>query len=135
MPIASAPRSGTARRCWNSISITEVVAGGCPTDPDHTVSADQSVVKPSLGEVLCHESGRPMFYSVDRRGFYRTGGTLDLWQQDPLGRPFWRLPDWFEADDARTSLTFSQTGSRCTDGNTWSSGMISFARPTLMRSS
>src|SRR5262245_40360345 len=29
MPIASAPRSGTARRCWNSISITEVVAGGC----------------------------------------------------------------------------------------------------------
>src|SRR5262245_19136740 len=29
MPIASAPRSGTARRCWNSFSITEVVAGGC----------------------------------------------------------------------------------------------------------
>src|SRR5262245_59550001 len=29
MPIASAPRSGTARRCWNSISITEIVAEGC----------------------------------------------------------------------------------------------------------
>ena len=45
-----------------------------------------------------------MFYSVDRRGFYRTGGTLDLWQQDPLGRPFWRLPDWFEADDLRAHV-------------------------------
>jgi len=34
-----------------------------------------------------------MFYSVDRSGIYQTGGTLDLWQQDPLlGRPFWRLP-------------------------------------------
>jgi hypothetical protein len=43
-----------------------------------------------------------MFYSVDRSGLYQTGGTLDLWQQDPvLGRPFWRLPDWFEADDLR----------------------------------
>jgi hypothetical protein len=40
-----------------------------------------------------------MFYSVDRSGLYQTGHTLDLWQQDPLlGRPFWRLPDWFEAD-------------------------------------
>jgi hypothetical protein len=33
-----------------------------------------------------------MFYSVDRSRLYQTGGTLDLWQQDPvLGRPFWRL--------------------------------------------
>jgi hypothetical protein len=46
-----------------------------------------------------------MFYSVDRSGLYQTGGTLDLWQQDPvLGRPFWRLPDWFEADDLRTHV-------------------------------
>src|SRR5262245_23830130 len=45
------------------------------------------------------KGGRPdMFYSVDRSGLYQTGRTLDLWQQDPvLGRPFWRLPDWFEA--------------------------------------
>ena len=43
-----------------------------------------------------------MFYSVDRSGLYQTGGTLDLWQQDPvLGRPFWRMPDWFEADASR----------------------------------
>ena len=46
-----------------------------------------------------------MFYSVDRSGLYQTGGTLDLWQQDPrLGRPFWRLPDWFEADDLRAHV-------------------------------
>jgi hypothetical protein len=46
-----------------------------------------------------------MFYSVDRSGFYQTAGTLDLWQQDPLpGRPFWRLPDWFEADDLRAHV-------------------------------
>jgi hypothetical protein len=46
-----------------------------------------------------------MFYSVDRSGIYQTGGTLDLWQQDPLlGRPFWRLPDWFEADDLRAHI-------------------------------
>ena len=46
-----------------------------------------------------------MFYSVDRSGLYQTGGTLDLWQQDKvLGRPFWRLPDWFEADDLRTHV-------------------------------
>jgi hypothetical protein len=45
-----------------------------------------------------------MFYSVDRRGFYQTGATLDLWQQDPLGRPFWRLPDWFEAEDLRAHV-------------------------------
>ena len=49
--------------------------------------------------------GPEMFYSVDRSGLYQTGGTLDLWQQDPvLGRPFWRLPDWFEADDLRTHV-------------------------------
>jgi hypothetical protein len=24
--------------------------------------------------------------------------------QDPLGRPFWRLPDWFEADDLRAHV-------------------------------
>jgi hypothetical protein len=77
-----------------------------------------------------------MFYSVDRRGFYRTGSTLDLWQQDPLGRPFWRLPDWFEADDLRAHVAeLFPDGLSLTDGNTWSSGMISFARPTLMRSS
>ena len=46
-----------------------------------------------------------MFYSVDRSGLYQTGGTLDLCQQDPvLGRPFWRLPDWFEADDLRAHV-------------------------------
>jgi len=46
-----------------------------------------------------------MFYSVDRRRLYQTGGTLDLWHQDPLrGRPFWRLPDWFEADDLRAHV-------------------------------
>ena len=46
-----------------------------------------------------------MFYSVDRSGLYQTGHTLDLWQQDPLrGRPFWRLPDWFEADDLRAHV-------------------------------
>jgi hypothetical protein len=46
-----------------------------------------------------------MFYSVDRSRLYQTGGTLDLWQQDPvLGRPFWRLPDWFEADDLRAHV-------------------------------
>jgi hypothetical protein len=46
-----------------------------------------------------------MFYSVDRSGLYQTGGTLDLWQQDPLrGRPFWRLPDWFETDDLRAHV-------------------------------
>src|SRR5262245_15694032 len=49
--------------------------------------------------------GPEMFYSVDRSGLYQTDGTLDLWQQDPvLGRPFWRLPDWFEADDLRTHV-------------------------------
>ena len=49
--------------------------------------------------------GPEMFYSVDRSGLYQTGGTLDLWQQDPvLGRPFWRLPDWFEADDLRAHV-------------------------------
>src|SRR5690348_12270730 len=48
---------------------------------------------------------RDMLYSVDRSGLYQTGGTLDLWQQDPLpGRPFWRLPDWFEADDLRAHV-------------------------------
>src|SRR4051794_38761793 len=51
------------------------------------------------------EAGGPdMFYSVDRRGLYQTGGTLDLWQEDPLGRPFWRLPDWFVADDLRAHV-------------------------------
>jgi len=46
-----------------------------------------------------------MFYSVDRSGLYQTGHTLDLWHQDPLrGRPFWRLPDWFEADDLRAHV-------------------------------
>src|SRR5262249_26425141 len=46
-----------------------------------------------------------MFYSVDRSGLYQTGGTLDLWQQDPvLGRPFLRLPDWFEAADLRAHV-------------------------------
>jgi hypothetical protein len=52
------------------------------------------------------EGGGPeMFYSVDRSGLYQTGRALDLWQQDPvLGRPFWRLPDWFEADDLRTHV-------------------------------
>jgi hypothetical protein len=46
-----------------------------------------------------------MFYSVDRRGLYQTGGTLDLWKQGPLlGRPVWRLPDWFEADDLRAHV-------------------------------
>ena len=46
-----------------------------------------------------------MFYSVDRSGLYQTGGTLDLWQQDPvLGRPFWRLPDSFEAGDLRAHV-------------------------------
>jgi hypothetical protein len=49
--------------------------------------------------------GPDMFYSVDRSGLYQTSGTLDLWQQDPLpGRPFWRLPDWFEADDLRAHV-------------------------------
>jgi hypothetical protein len=49
--------------------------------------------------------GPEMFYSVDRSGLYQTGGTLNLWQQDPvLGRPFWRLPDWFEADDLRAHV-------------------------------
>jgi hypothetical protein len=49
--------------------------------------------------------GPDMFYSVDRSGLYQTGGTLDLWQQDPLlGRPFWRLPDWFEAADLRAHV-------------------------------
>jgi hypothetical protein len=62
-----------------------------------------------------------MFYSVDRRRFYQTGGTLDLWQQDPLGRPFWRLPDWFEAEELRAHVAeLFRTGSRCTAGNTWS---------------
>jgi hypothetical protein len=52
------------------------------------------------------EGGGPeMFYSVDRSGLYQTGRALDLWQQDPvLGRPFWRLPDWFEANDLRTHV-------------------------------
>src|SRR5262245_39475111 len=45
-----------------------------------------------------------MFYSVDRRGLYQTGGTLDLSQLDPLGRPLWGLPDWFEADDLRAHV-------------------------------
>jgi len=54
---------------------------------------------------FCKAGGPDMFYSVDRSGFYQTGGTLDLWRQDPvLGRPFWRLPDWFEADDLRTHV-------------------------------
>src|SRR5262249_49396236 len=49
--------------------------------------------------------GPEMFYSVDRSGLCQTGGTLNLWQQDPvLGRPFWRLPDWFEADDLRAHV-------------------------------
>ena len=49
--------------------------------------------------------GPDMFYSVDRSGLYQTGGTLDLWQQDPvLGRPFWRLPDSFEAGDLRAHV-------------------------------
>src|SRR5690348_6509808 len=49
--------------------------------------------------------GPDMFYSVDRSGLYQTSGTLDLWQQDPLpGRPFWRLPDWFDADDLRAHV-------------------------------
>src|SRR5262249_26074492 len=55
---------------------------------------------------LSQKAGAPeIFYSVDRSGLYQTGGTLDLWQQDRVReRPFWRLPDWFEADDLRTHV-------------------------------
>jgi hypothetical protein len=52
--------------------------------------------------------GPEMFYSVDRSGLYQTGGTLDLWQV--LGRPFWRLPDWFEADDLRAHVAEAFSG-------------------------
>src|SRR5262249_60039396 len=60
------------------------------TSPAITASAMAVCPRDDTG--FC-KGGRPeMFYSVDRSGLYQTGGTLNLWQQDPvLGRPFWRL--------------------------------------------
>ncbi len=43
-------------------------------------------------------------YSVDRRGFYRPGGELGLWTEDPMNRPFWRVPGRFEKKELEDHL-------------------------------
>ena len=46
-----------------------------------------------------------MFYSVDRSGLYQQATHLIYGSKTRcVGRPFWRLPDWFEADDLRAHV-------------------------------
>ncbi len=43
-------------------------------------------------------------YSVDRRGFDHPGGELGLWTEDPMNRPFWRVPGRFEKKELEDHL-------------------------------
>lgn len=44
------------------------------------------------------------FYSVDRRGFYREGATLNLMKDNPFSTPFWELDGWFSKESLREHL-------------------------------
>ncbi|WP_419657740.1 hypothetical protein Dvar_68600 [Desulfosarcina variabilis str. Montpellier] len=44
------------------------------------------------------------FYSVDRRGFYQTGLSLDLMKADPLKRPLLHLDGCYTEDDLKAHL-------------------------------
>jgi hypothetical protein len=43
-------------------------------------------------------------YSVDKRGSYYAGGSLELLTHDPKRRPFWRVPGRFEKKELEDHL-------------------------------
>lgn len=47
---------------------------------------------------------RASFYSVDRRGFYRVGETLNLMKDNPFNSPFWELNGWFSKENLQEHL-------------------------------